>query len=301
MTLKNSSDSSFNNNQPDDFEHPSLKLVKESIERLKRRSLSGVALGLTDTLKLATPHMQGEVVKTLQYNLSDLGFSASADGTFGPSTEVAVQSFQQAHKLEADGVAGQMTLEKIREIKQKQSRGSAMPAHIAEGGLVPDWTGGDKLAAVEAIKQEARRQNITEPSQVAYILATVDHETNGSFQPVEEGYYLGESAAAYQKTLRYYPYYGRGYVQITWAENYHKYSALTGLDLLNQPDWVMRPEVSLFILIDGMKRGVFTGRSLDDFTTANRLDFVEARRIINGRDRAEEIASIADSWLSGIA
>ena len=301
MTLKYDSNNSSSSGQPDDFEHPSLKLVKESIERLKRRSLSDVALGLTDTLKLATPFMQGEVVKTLQYNLSDLGFAASVDGTFGPSTEVAVQAFQQAQGLEADGVAGQMTLEKIREIKGQKTSQSAMPARIADSGLVPDWTGGDKLAAVEAIKQEANRQNITEPSQVAYILATVDHETNGSFQPVEEGYYLGESAAAYQKTLRYYPYYGRGYVQLTWAENYHKYSALTGLDLLNQPDWVMRPEVSLFILIDGMKRGIFTGRSLDDFTTANRLDFVEARRIINGRDRAEEIAGLADSWLSGIA
>lgn len=289
------------NNPTSDFEHPSLKLVKQSIERLKMRSLAEIALGLTDTLKLATPHMQGEAVKTLQYNLSDLGFAASADGTFGPSTEAAVQSFQQAHKLEADGVAGQMTLEKIRRVKRQGADNSAMPAHMVDSGLVPDWTGGDKLAAVEAIKREASRQNITEPSQVAYILATVDHETNGSFQPVEEGYYLGESAAAYQKTLHYYPYYGRGYVQLTWAENYHKYSTLTGLDLLNQPDWVMRPEVSLFILIDGMKRGIFTGRSLDDFTADSRLNFVEARRIINGKDRAEEIASLADGWLSGIA
>ncbi len=295
------SNDELKNNPTNDFEHPSLKLVKQSIERLKMRSLAEIALSLTDTLKLAAPHMHGEAIKTLQYNLSDLGFAASIDGTFGPSTEAAVKAFQQAQGLVTDGVAGQMTLEKIREMKRKKSDGSAMWADIADSDTVPNWTGGDKLAAVEAIKQEASRQNITEPSQVAYILATVDHETNGSFQPVEEGYYLGESAAAYQKTLHYYPYYGRGYVQLTWAENYHKYSALTGLDLLNQPDWVMRPEVSLFILIDGMKRGVFTGRGLDDFTTASRLDFVEARRIINGKDRAEEIASLADSWLSGIA
>ncbi len=280
----------------------SFELMRQNIAQVK----SGLSRGdrapsFSDTLKLTTPFMQGETVKALQYNLSDLSFAAHADGTFGPSTEAAVKAFQQSHGLTADGVAGQITLTKIREVKRQAVTSSAMPAHMMDSGMVSDWAGGDKLAAVEAIKREARRQKISERSHIAYILATVDHETNGSFQPVEEGYYLGANAEAHRQTLDYYPYYGRGYVQITWAENYHKYSKLTGLDLLNQPEWMLRPDVSLFVLIDGMKRGVFTGRRLDDFTTGSRFDFVEARRIINGKDRAEEIASLADSWLSGTA
>ena len=52
---------------------------------------------------------------------------------------------------------------------------------------------------------------------IAYALATIYHETAGSMQPVEEGYYLGSKTRvkAFQKTLRYYPYFGRGYVQLT--------------------------------------------------------------------------------------
>ncbi|WP_242049006.1 glycoside hydrolase family 19 protein [Planktothrix sp. FACHB-1365] len=52
---------------------------------------------------------------------------------------------------------------------------------------------------------------------------------------------------------------GRGYVQLTWNYNYRKYSDVLGLDLVNDPDLVMRPDIALFILIHGMKWGVFTG------------------------------------------
>jgi hypothetical protein len=53
---------------------------------------------------------------------------------------------------------------------------------------------------------------------IAYGLATPWHETNHSMEPVEEGYYLGSPAKvkAFQKKLRYFPYFGRGYVQLTW-------------------------------------------------------------------------------------
>lgn len=213
----------------------------------------------------------------------------AVDGLFGPKTREALRNFKAIYRLDGGDVLTPETAQALL---------TARPG----SGQLPDWAGGDREAAIQAIKQEAQRQGISNPSHVAYILATVEHETAGSFQPVRESYYLGEEKGErHRRTLRYYPYYGRGYVQLTWDYNYRKYSTLTGLDLVNQPDLVMRPDVSLFVLVDGMKRGVFTGRSLDDYTQEEQLDFVEARRIINGKDRAGDIAAIANNWMSNLA
>lgn len=227
--------------------------------------------------------------REIQMLLQANRFLATADGLYGPKTREALRTFKAQNQLKGGDVLTPETAETLL---------SARPA----SGKLPDWAGGDKQATIQAIKQEAQRQGITNPSQIAYILATVEHETAGSFQPVRESYYLGEpKAEAHRKTLRYYPYYGRGYVQLTWDYNYRKYSTLTGLDLVNHPDLVMRPDVSLFVLTDGMKRGVFTGVSLEDFMVNERLDFVKARKIINGTDKARMIAGIAENWVSGFA
>jgi len=108
---------------------------------------------------------------------------------------------------------------------------------------------------------------------------------------------LGEPAGEnHRQTLRYYPYYGRGYVQLTWDYNYRKYSDILGLDLVNNPDLVMRPDLALFILIHGMKWGAFTTLKLDDYISNNHVDFWSARQIINGTDQAEQIQTYAMNW-----
>ena len=253
-----------------------------------------------DSLMLVEPYMQGERVESLQRRLEDISIQVGADGVFGPATDAAVRKFQAGYGLTVDGIAGPATLEKLVQAKEQNLSPSAPSL---ESDLFPDWAGSeDKQAVVEAIKQEAKRQDITELSHIAYILATVEHETAGSFQPVKESYYLGEpKAKAHRETLRYYPYYGRGYVQLTWDYNYRAYSTKTGLDIVNDPDLVMRPDISLFVLIDGMKQGVFTGVRLEDCQAENAFDFVEARKIINGEDKAVEIANLANRWMSGIA
>ena len=64
---------------------------------------------------------------------------------------------------------------------------------------------------------------------------------------------MGElKAENYRHTLHYYPYYWQRYVQLTWRNNYQEYSDLLGLDLVNNPNLVMRPDLYIFILIDGM-------------------------------------------------
>jgi hypothetical protein len=174
---------------------------------------------------------------------------------------------------------------------------SVTPPVQGGNGKLPNWQGGNEQATVQAIIEEAQRQGITSKDQIAYILATAQHETASSFEPVREAYYLGEPQAEnFRKTLQYYPFYGRGYVQLTWKGNYQKYSDLLGIDMVNSPDLVMRPDIALFILIDGMKRGVFTTLKLDDFISDNNVDFFNARKIVNSLDQADLIARSAVSW-----
>lgn len=121
---------------------------------------------------------------------------------------------------------------------------------------------------------------------LAYILATAYHETAHTMQPVTE--YGGEK---YLKSKPYWPYVGRGYVQLTWDYNYRKY----GIEA--HPERALEPELAAHILIDGMVNGVFTGRKLSRYFSSSVEDPINARRIVNGIDRAEKIADYYLSFL----
>lgn len=133
----------------------------------------------------------------------------------------------------------------------------------------------------------------------AYGLVTGWHETNHQMTPVEEGYYLGDRAAAFQRGLKYYPWFGRGDVQLTWERNYKRADDELGLGgrLIANPALALDPEISAKVLVRGMEQGWFTGKKLADYLpstgTANAAQFVEARRIINGTDKAQQIAGQA--------
>lgn len=133
-------------------------------------------------------------------------------------------------------------------------------------------------------------------TQIAYVLATAKWETNHTFEPVREAYWLSDPEA-HLRTLSYYPYYGRGFVQLTHEQHYDTYGRIFGLDFVENPDWVMRPEVSLFVLVHGMRTGHFTGKRLDRYVNTSETDFEGARRVINGTDRKAEIAAIAKSYV----
>lgn len=140
-------------------------------------------------------------------------------------------------------------------------------------------------------------------SWAAYGLATPWWETNKQMHPVEEGYYLGAARAkAHQRSLRYYPWYGRGDVQLTWEKNYRDADAALGLGgrLVADPNLALDPETSARILVWGMRGGKFTTKGLGDYLPAHGpadvAQFTQARRIINGQDKASEIAIIATKF-----
>ncbi|MED1601732.1 peptidoglycan-binding protein [Alkalihalophilus marmarensis] len=64
----------------------------------------------------------GNSVTQLQDNLRSLGFfNQNSTGTFGSVTAQAVRTFQVAHNLSADGVAGPKTLSKVDEVLKNPS------------------------------------------------------------------------------------------------------------------------------------------------------------------------------------
>ena len=142
-------------------------------------------------------------------------------------------------------------------------------------------------------------------AHAAYMLATPWHATAKTMQPVREAYWLSEE---WRKThLRYYPWYGRGYVQLTWKANYAKADvecAEAGLikpgELLANPDLAMRPDIAAFVMRKGMDEGWFSGVSLGKVLPASgvatRQQYMNARTIINGHDKADLIEDYAQAF-----
>jgi putative chitinase len=128
---------------------------------------------------------------------------------------------------------------------------------------------------------------------LAYCLATAWHETAFTMQPVTE--YGGE---AYLKSKPYYPWYGRGYVQLTWEANYQHQDDKLGLrgTLMANPDRALEPALATRILLLGMADGDFTGKRLGHYFTADLTDWYNARRIVNGTDKASDIAAYAEKF-----
>lgn len=135
---------------------------------------------------------------------------------------------------------------------------------------------------------------------LAYALATAFHETATTMQPIAEyGHGLGH-AYGNPDPITGQRYYGRGFVQLTWKENYRSMSAVVAADLVDHPELALQPAVAAKVLFYGMEHGSFTGRKLLDFFNPGNTDWVNARRIINGTDRAAMIAGYGQSFLKAL-
>ncbi len=136
-------------------------------------------------------------------------------------------------------------------------------------------------------------------SHRAYLLATAFHETAGTLQPLREyGRGKGRRYGAVDQTGK--APYGRGYVQLTWRENYVTADRKLGLGgrLAADYDLALDPDLAARILVEGMRDGWFTGRKLADYLPG---DYAGARRIVNGTDRAADIAALAQQFEIALA
>jgi len=149
---------------------------------------------------------------------------------------------------------------------------------------------------------------------LAYVFATVFHETGGRMEPVREGFaktdaqarkILADKKYAKPDPVTGYAYYGRGYVQLTWKENYERVGKALGIDLVSDPDLAMDEETSVMILVRGMIEGLYTpGQNLAKYFGLGKRgpnnDPVGARAIVNGKDKANLIAGYQDQFLGAI-
>lgn len=109
--------------------------------------LAMLAPGLTATAAVLSMGSSGEEVKSLQADLTILGYDTQgADGIFGKNTYDALLAFQQAQRLTADGIAGDNTR-------------AALSREITNAVYTLQW--GDSLEAV-ALKYGTTVQAIRE-------------------------------------------------------------------------------------------------------------------------------------------
>lgn len=143
---------------------------------------------------------------------------------------------------------------------------------------------------------------ISDVRWAAYMLATVRWECGGKWQPIEEhgkgkGRQYGKAVKVTDADGVTYTntYYGRGYVQLTWKANYANIGQKLGLGnlLVLHPEHALEQQTAYNIMSYGMRNGTFTQKKLADFINDDGCDYVNARRIINGLDRAEKIAGFA--------
>lgn len=124
--------------------------------------------------------------------------------------------------------------------------------------------------------------------EVAYMLATIKHEVADRYQPITE--FSNTTCRRYDGGCSYK---GRGYVQLTHQYNYQKLSSVVGVDLVANPLKALDADISYRVTSYGMHHGIFTGRGLNKYINENLTDYVNARRIVNGKDKASLIAGYA--------
>nr|WP_228482200.1 peptidoglycan DD-metalloendopeptidase family protein [Lysobacter sp. H21R4] len=150
---------------------------------------------------------------------------------------------------------------------------------------------------------------------IAYMLATARHETLWAgtyFESRDEGggrSYFNKYDPVLASTQAHrdrafsngnteegdgYKYRGRGYVQVTWKDNYRKCGDNLGLDLIGNPDLALAPSTAAGCMAYGMYAGIFTGKKITAYINKAKYDYVNARRVINGMDKAEVIAGHAE-------
>lgn len=139
-----------------------------------------------------------------------------------------------------------------------------------------------------------------ERAQASYMLATTLAEVGADFAPIHErgleGYfrrYDNRPDRGNDQAGDGFRYRGRGYVQLTWKNNYRRIGDIFGVDLVANPELALEHDLAYQIMSHGMRNGSFTTAPMDWYINEDGIDYVNARRVINGNDRDQEIAGYA--------
>ncbi len=205
--------------------------------------------------------------------------------------------------IPADGLPGPATAAAVAKALNIGAARHALGRPEYFYAAVRKVTGPLDQAQVETIEALLSAAAHWPTSWLAYGLATAWHEAR--LKPVEEiGKGRGRAYGVADGTGQI-PY-GRGLVQLTWAKNYaHADEKLNlGGGLVKNYALALRPDIAVAIMVRGMEEGWFTGKSLADYLPVRLgalMQFAEARRIINGTDKAQMIAGYAQSFQNALA
>jgi len=229
--------------------------------------------------------LEKNLSKEIQTILKKINFYRfDIDGEFGSKSKTALQDFIETQGIVQDYILNDIVANALIDISK-----------IGKETIGDDF-GSTKDDFIKATINLCPKLGLPLNEQIAYVIATAEHESAGTFRPVKEAFWLSDS---YRKThFYYYPYYGRGFVQLTHKYNYKKYSELLDIDFVTNPDKVLDRKISLFILVHGCSTGLFSGKRLGEYINKNEKDYINARKVINGRDKAKHIAKLANKWLN---
>lgn len=154
------------------------------------------------------------------------------------------------------------------------------------------------LIANMELDQEAAYTNLTVyQRQMAYLWATVKHEVANTYMPITE--YGNTYCHNYSGGCTYK---GRGYVQLTHDWNYRNMTPhvnrILGInvDLEADPELALDPDIAYTVMSYGSFNGVFTGKTIGQYIKSGLTDYWNARRVINGTDKASLIQGYAQKF-----
>lgn len=293
-------------------------------------AIERVELKLNDGI-INTPHLIDDV-EILQKRLRDWGVlpkDAKVDGMFGDVTQSAVEQFQKTRPadslrsrfvpqgLQVTGIVDRHTWAELMQVKPEEI--TMISRAAINKDMPPSFPSVDQILNIakppSTIRPFAKRNlplilnecldnGVTDRGQIAYIFATVQHESHfgrfmmelASGSQYEGRLDLGNTQPGDGRRFK-----GRGFVQITGRRNYTIWSKKLGIDLIGHPEKAAIPDTAAIILVRGIRDGSFTGVGLSNFIIGSRRDFFKARRIVNGLDRADDIRDIAEDYFKAIA
>ncbi|HSU16300.1 peptidoglycan-binding protein [Longimicrobium sp.] len=288
--------------EPNVAKTPPLPLTTDELPLAEAHAELGRVTGTAVPVGQWGPALSRAVQRSLA-ELYLLNPADDVDGNAGPRTQNAWSLFRAAAGVGGGAAIDQAAAREL--IKHSSNRAGLIGTPLVK--LEPDFAyrrnqrTANRQASAAAIIRAAKAQGLSR-AQIAYVLATAEHESD-RFATLEEyasgaAYEgradLGNTHAGDGKRFK-----GRGYVQLTGRNNYTAYAKRTGIKLVELPVIPMNwAALSVFVIVDGMMRGAYTGRRLDEFVNKDRQDFVNARRVVNGTDQKEKIAQQARDWLS---
>lgn len=176
-----------------------------------------------------------------------------------------------------------------------------------------------QVDGINAIMSAWAKYGDGDTRKLAYILGGVFHESARTMQPVRETLATSDAQAIarleaawakgqlswvskpyWRKDADGFAWFGRGRIQNTHKANAEKLEKRFGTPFTTNPDLFLDSEIDAIVTVVGHMEGIWTGKKLGDYIIGDKCDFVGARRVVNGNDKAVTIAGYATSFLNAL-